>query len=95
MCELPMCDVQSKCHYHKRSTGFGFNHWSKWAGICRHTIPVDPFVPEFNVGTFQYTGLFKMIHPISNDYILEVYKYRVISDTSTKRTAVEILSLTL
>jgi hypothetical protein len=41
------------------------------------------------------TGLFKMIHPISNDYIFEVYKYRVISDTSTKRTTVEVLSLTL
>jgi hypothetical protein len=37
----------------------------------------------------------KMIHPISNDYIFEVYKYRVISDTSTKRTTVEVLSLTL
>jgi hypothetical protein len=45
--------------------------------------------------TRQYTGLFKMIHPISNDYILEVYKNRVISDTSTKRTTVEVLSLTL
>jgi hypothetical protein len=31
---------------------------------------------------YTYTGLFKMIHPISNDYIFEVYKYRVISDTS-------------
>jgi hypothetical protein len=41
------------------------------------------------------TGLFKMIHPVSNDYIFEVYKYRVISDTSTKRTTVEVLSLTL
>jgi hypothetical protein len=40
-------------------------------------------------------GLFKMIHPISNDYIFEVYKYRVISDTSTKRTTVKVLSLTL
>jgi hypothetical protein len=46
----------------------------------------------FNV---EDTGLFKMIHPISNDYIFEVYKYRVISDTSTKITTVEVLSLTL
>jgi hypothetical protein len=29
----------------------------------------------------ETTGLFKMIHPISNDYIFEIYKYRVISDT--------------
>jgi hypothetical protein len=36
-----------------------------------------------------------MIHPISNDYIFEVYKYRVISDTSTKRTTVKVLSLAL
>jgi hypothetical protein len=36
-----------------------------------------------------------MIHSISNNYIFEVYKYRVISDTSTKRTTVEVLSLTL
>jgi hypothetical protein len=44
---------------------------------------------------FGITGLFKMIHPISDDCIFEVYKYRVISDISTKRTTVEVLSLTL
>jgi hypothetical protein len=47
------------------------------------------------LSVFRNTGLLKMIHPISNDYIFEVYKYRVISDTSTKRATVEVLSLTL
>jgi hypothetical protein len=42
-----------------------------------------------------YTGLFKIIHPISDDYIFEVYKYRVMSDKSTKRTTVEVLPLIL
>jgi hypothetical protein len=33
----------------------------------------------------KYTGLFKMIHPISNDYIFEVYKYRVFSDNINQK----------
>jgi hypothetical protein len=27
---------------------------SKWAGICRYTIPELLFVPEFHTGTYQY-----------------------------------------
>jgi hypothetical protein len=30
------------------------NQWSKWAGICRYTIPELLFVPEFHTCTYQY-----------------------------------------
>jgi hypothetical protein len=33
---------------------YNYVHCSKWAGICRCTIPELIFVPEFHTGTYQY-----------------------------------------
>jgi hypothetical protein len=60
-----------------------------WMQIYKFSKTGGSVSLAYSIGCEKNTGLFKMIH------IFEVYKYRVISDTSTKRTTVEVLSLTL
>jgi hypothetical protein len=54
-CQMDHCRHVGYCYL---CTSVSHSHCSKWAGICRYTIPEPRFVPEFHTGTCKY-----ILHP--------------------------------
>jgi hypothetical protein len=49
---------------------FLYNQYSKWADVCRYTIPELLFVPEFYTGCYQY-----ILYPLYFFHFLTIYHF--------------------